>query len=296
MNGACQPLEYLKALLLAHTGIALSEDQVYLANSKLGSMARARGHSGIHSFLDALQARPDPATVLQVIDAMTTHETTFFRDVDVFTSLRDQVFPRLLDRIRGERALRVWSAGCATGQEAYSVAMLLTELCRARPGSSFRILASDVSLGVIEQAREGRYSALEIRRGLGEAAKRQYFTEVQGSYRVTESLRRSIDWQRFSLTSCWPPLPSFDLILMRNVLIYFDPATRSRILEYASAKLATGGHLVLGTSETAFGSCRRLVPEQVGGVTFYRSEHDPRPSAGTSLGPPVQLSTKPPSV
>jgi chemotaxis protein methyltransferase CheR len=207
-----------------------------------------------------------------VIDALTTHETTFFRDEAPFRALEEQVLPQLLRARAYQRRLSIWSAGCSTGQEPYSVAILLRERFPELDGWQIRILGTDVSKATLDRAREGRYRELDLRRGLTAAARDKFFVRQGASdeFRISEGIRRMVTWEPMNLAATWPHMSAYDLVLMRNVLIYLEPEARRRALESAASVLAADGYLLLGTSETTFGSGSELVPCTVGRATLYR--------------------------
>jgi len=261
---------FLQELLVKHAGVSFVGEQSHVLTSRLSSLAKQKRLESADALVKSLRAAPSEALLDSVIEALTTHETCFFRDVAVYRTLGDVVIPELLKRRVTSRALSIWSAGCSTGQEPYSVAMLLRERFPELGGWRVRIWATDVSSTIVERAREGRYAALDIRRGLTAAARDKYFTASGGAYQLNEQVKRMVSWEVMNLSAAWPAMASFDLILMRNVLIYFSPEARSRALAQAAANLTPDGYLVLGTSETTFGASEELMPNIVQGSTVYR--------------------------
>jgi chemotaxis protein methyltransferase CheR len=194
-----------------------------------------------------------------VCDAMTTGETFFFRDDAPFDFLR-MIIPGLAERCRGERrSLRIWSAAAATGQEPYSVAMLIEELSALLRGVRVELFATDFATSAINRAQRGMYSLLEVQRGLAPELLERYFTEHNGSYVVTNTLRQKIVFAECNLLDTFDALGKFDIILCRNVLLYFDAATKKDVMERMASVLVPGGYFFLGSTETSFGVTDRLV-------------------------------------
>ncbi|MET0791912.1 MAG: protein-glutamate O-methyltransferase CheR [Polyangiaceae bacterium] len=205
-----------------------------------------------------------------MIDALTTHETSFFRDRLPFMALAEAIIPELIASRRQERRISIWSAGCSTGQEAYSVALLLRERFPLLAHWQIQILATDVSTTTIERARQGRFSAAEIKRGINDNLRDKYFDRCGVDFVLNESIRSSVTWATNNLAGEWPPRSPFDVVLMRNVLIYFAPEVRGRILQRTSANLAADGFLLLGASETTFGQSEAFRTQSICGATTYR--------------------------
>ena len=261
---------FVRRLLAEHAGVDFNPEQSHLVDSRLASLARRRNLQGPSAIVDALRKAPSGALLDSVIDALTTHETSFFRDREPFVALTEQVFPELIRQRRRRRALSIWSAACSTGQEPYSVAMLLHEHFPELQGWRVRILGTDVSRSAVQQARQGCYSERELQRGVSPRAREKYFEPAGDAWQIRPFIRSMVSWESFSLTSAWPALGAFDLVLMRNVLIYFAADTRALILQRATGHLATDGYLLLGTSESTFGACDELQPSYLGPATVYR--------------------------
>lgn len=235
--------------LESRTGIALDADQQYLAESRLSPIMRTRGFPSLLELVDVFERDDDPTLVKEVIDAMTTNETLFFRDKSTFDNFRDDVLPKVMARRSEERSLRIWCAACSTGQEAYSVAMTLDQEARALRGWSLEIMATDLSTTAVEAARGGAYSQFEVQRGLPTAHLLRYFHREQENWRINEHLRARIEFRDFNLLWDFAPLGDFDVIFCRNVLMYFEPETRRSVLLRLKKALKPGGYLFLGASE-----------------------------------------------
>ena len=211
--------------------IVLEPGKEYLALSRLDPVARDMGVGSVSALVAVLRREGDTSPLHdQVIDALTTNETTFFRDFNPFESLRVTVLPELVARKRHTRTLAVWSAGCSSGQEPYSIAMTIRESFPELLSWQLTILGTDISPTVLDRASEGRYGQLEVNRGLPAHLLVRHFTRAGMEWEIEEPIRRMVRFQRHNLVAEWPVLPPFDLILMRNVMIYFDPETKRRVL------------------------------------------------------------------
>jgi len=261
---------FVQELLIKHAGMALVDEQRHVLDARLASLARLQNLDNADTLVGRLRSRPSGVLLDSVIEALTTHETTFFRDASAFRALSEHVLPDLIRRRRQQRTLSIWSAGCSTGQEAYSVAILLRERFPDTAGWRLRLWGTDVSRSTLARAREGRFSELELRRGLSTGAREKYFTPMGAEYRINEDVRRMVSWEMMNLAAPWPSMSAFDLILMRNVLIYLTADARARVLALTASHLFRDGYLLLGTSETTFGASQELVPFSVQGATLYR--------------------------
>lgn len=243
--------EFLRQLVLDQAGIVLDPDKAYLIERHLAPLARRTGHDSIAAMLRELKQRPRNELLPQVVEAMTTNETSFFRDAMVFESLRSAVIPELMRQRRGERTLDIWCAACSSGQEPYSMLMLLRENFPELGSWKVRYLVSDLSNEMLERTRNGTYSRHEVSRGLPLAMLHKYFEPRDGgSWQAKADLRAALDVRRINLIDDWPRMPALDLVMIRNVMIYFDQETKRRILNRIKARMAPHGFLFLGTAET----------------------------------------------
>lgn len=237
----------LAEFLLNEIALTLGRDRQYLVDTRLASLVKTFNFDSIDSLIRHLvELRPE-ALVQAVIDAMVTGETSFFRDAPVFDVLRAQVIPRLWERQHGQR-LRIWSGAAASGQEAYSLAMLLLDRFPSLARST-TILASDVSMRLIQRTRLGWYSALEVQRGLDPRMLERFFTPLGEGYQVKPELRALVNARQLNLAKPWDYLGSFDIVLLRNVLVYFPLEVRAEVLTRLVGHLHPGAVLVLGTLE-----------------------------------------------
>jgi chemotaxis protein methyltransferase CheR len=242
--------EYVRALVLKRSAIVLEDDKLYLAESRLTSLARREGIASIDALLVRLRAEPNNGLVVKVVEAMTTNETFFFRDVYPFEALRLHLLPELMRRRASERRLDIWCAAASTGQEPYSLVMLLREHFPELAGWTVRLLATDLSTEVLARAREGRYSQLEVNRGLPARLLVRYFRQQGAEWQIKDEIRKTVEFRPLNLIEPWPAMPAMDLVLMRNVLIYFDVDTKKQILSRVTRLLRPDGYLMLGGAET----------------------------------------------
>ncbi len=255
MRMSKESFRVFRDVLNRHTGNILSDDKEYLVRSRLAPLATQLGLPD----LDALAARMHgPASneaVGGLIDRMTTHETSFFRDVAPFERLASTILPELLPRLGMDKTLRIWSAACSTGQEPYSLAITLSSFFRSHPGYRYEITATDVSQQSIELAKRGIYTDFEARRGIGETDLQRYMEpHGDGSWRVRNEIRQHIAFRTDNLLSPAVPANRFDIIFCRNVLIYFDRDAKRQILERLPRYFRNGdGYLVLGAAESTLG-------------------------------------------
>lgn len=243
-----EAFEIVRRLVYERAAIVLEDGKEYLVEARLANLLGASGQSTVSLLCKSLP-RASEALRVAVVEAMTTNETSFFRDRHPFEALRTLVFPDLISKRTKERTLRIWCAACSTGQEPYSLAMLLDEHFPQLASWRTQIFATDLSGGVLERARAAHFTQLEVSRGLDARELARHFTRDATGWQLRESIRRRVQFAELNLIEDWPSLNTFDLILLRNVLIYFDPATKRRILPRIHAQLAADGYLMLGGSE-----------------------------------------------
>ncbi len=258
---------FLQERIYSDSGIVLDETKLYLLQSRLLPIARKEKLETLNELCARLRA--PSATVLrrQVVEAMTTNETLFFRDTAVFDTLKDKVLPALVEARRPARTLSIWSAAASSGQEAYSLAILLLEMGLA--GWTLRILGTDLNSKILDQARAGRYIQLEVSRGLPAKYLVKYFQRAGLEWQVKDEVRRMVEFQTFDLRQNMRSLGSFDLTLCRNVLIYFDVKTKKQILGEIRDVLNPKGLLLLGSAETTINLDDRFLRRAIGSSIFY---------------------------
>lgn len=253
MGISATDFDYISKLVMDDSAISLPCGKEYLAESRLAPVARKEGFQSIADLIAHLRPLSRNPLHRKVVEAMTTNETSFFRDVHPFETLRTKVLPELLARGRPRAPLQIWSAACSTGQEAYSIAMTLRESFPELMLADTRILATDLNTVVLERTREGMYSQFEVSRGLPTPQLLRHFDKAETEWQARPELRRMIDTQQMNLATHWPALPTMDVVFMRNVLIYFDTDVKRAILGRMRKVLARGGYLFLGGSETTLG-------------------------------------------
>jgi chemotaxis protein methyltransferase CheR len=262
-------------------GLVIAEDKMYLVKHRLERLVRASGRRDFREFAELLRGPQGAMLHEPIIEAITTAETSFFRDGHPFETFRRHLLPRLVERARARppdpngTRVRLWCAGASTGQEPYSLAMLLHDFLEsdAAHGLSerdFRVLATDVSAKVLATAAAGVYGERELARGLTSGQVGRYFARHGKEWAVREPIRALVEFRRFNLLQSSAALGTFDVVFCRNVLIYFDEATRRRLCEQFHARLADGGWLVLGTAENLYGVTDRFESLRLGETLLYR--------------------------
>lgn len=249
----------ITALVRERAGIVLDEGQAYMVETRLRPVLREAGLASLDSLAHRLGAVREDALRQAVIEALTTNESLFFRDGHPFDHLA-RLLPRLAaDRPPGQ-PIRIWSAACAAGQEAYSVAMLAAEHAAALPGRAVRILGTDLSRAMVERARAGAFTRFEVQRGLTVQRLIRFFRQEGERFAVQDSLRAVAEFRQENLLALPPPAEAFDVVFCRNVLIYFDAPTKQRVLAAIAARMARDGVLYLGAAETVLGLTTAFAP------------------------------------
>ena len=252
---------FLRDYLKARSGLALGPEKRYLVESRLAPLCRRFTLAGLPELVAALKAARDPAMERAVIEAMTTNETFFFRDRVPFDLFRDVLLPRALQTRAAGRRLRIWCAAASTGQEPYSLAMLLQEAAAKLAGWTVEIVATDLSTEVLERARSGLYSHFEVQRGLPVQLLVKYFSQVGEQWKISPSIVSAVDYRPLNLLHSFDHLGQFDIVYCRNVLIYFDAPTKADVLRRIAKSLASDGTVLLGAAETVIGLTDALVPD-----------------------------------
>ena len=261
---------YIRDLVRRHSAIALESDKAYLIEMRLAPLARQAGFASLQELIASLRTQP-PAHPLyrQVVEAITTHETSFFRDLHPFEALKTTVLPALLAK-RPSSHLTIWCAACSSGQEPFSVAMLVREHFPTLANNRVRIIATDLSGAILTRAREGLFSQIEVNRGLPAVLLTRYFDKQGLHWRIKAEIRRMVEFQQSNLAASWPSIPPLDIIFMRNVLIYFDVDTKKAILARIHHVLKPDGYLFLGSSETTLNLDADFEPISMGKSICYQ--------------------------
>ena len=248
----------LAGLLEARTGQQLTMSRRWRIETALSALLRERGIPTLDELITILVMGREPSLATQVVEALLNNETYFFRDRTPFDLLNKAALSKLHQRRQATKRLKIWSAGCSTGQEAYSLAMLFAEDHQRWAGWTIDILGSDVSESAVRRAREGLYSQFEVQRGLGIAQMIKWFEECEGGWRAVEPLRRNVRFQVHNLLEATPHPGEFDIVLCRNVLLYLNAERRTLIFDRIASAMAPDGWLMLGAGETVIGQTRRF--------------------------------------
>jgi chemotaxis protein methyltransferase CheR len=262
MNGTLAPgtFDTIATLLKARSGLAIGPDKIYLLDTRLASILKQYELRDLNALAQRLRDVRADKLLQQVVEAMTTNESLFFRDNKPFEHVRSCALPRLHAARPPGTKLRIWSAASSSGQEAYSLAMILTELRSSLGDRDVEIIGTDIAREQVMRAREGLYSQFEVQRGLPIQMLVKYFRKEANGWRVIEPVRRMVEFREWNLLADLRPLGRFDIVFCRNVLIYFDQPTKAKVLASIAAMLPPDGLLYLGGAETALGITSRLAP------------------------------------
>ncbi len=241
---------YIRQLVRENTAIVVDKGKDYLIESRLARVARMAGFASIEGLLAHLRSSAFDRLHLQVVEAMTTNETSFFRDLYPFVTLQKHILPELVRQRQAERHISIWSAACSSGQEPYSIAMVIAEHAAVMRDWTVRLVASDISTEMLAVAQEGVYSDLQVSRGLLAPLLDRYFDRRDTGWQVKDHLRRMVEFYQINLGGRWPPLPRFDVIFLRNVLYYFDDSTKKAVLNKMVQLMKPESYLFLGATET----------------------------------------------
>ena len=250
--------DYVRKALKDRSGLILSADKQYLVESRLLPVARRAGLASLGELVQALRSSTADRLMTEVVEAMMTNESFFFRDKIPFEHFRATIMPALLATRANTRRIRIWCAAAATGQEPYSLAMCLKEMGNALAGWRIDILATDLSNEVLEKAKSGLYSQFEVQRGLPIQLLVKHFEQIGEMWRIAPAIRAMVDFRALNLMSDFSHLGMFDVVLCRNVLIYFDQETKIGVLERIARMTESDGYLVLGAAETVVGLTERF--------------------------------------
>lgn len=262
--------QFLQTLLRNQAGLVLDNGKEYLVEARLAPLARIEGFATFNQMLDTLKNKPVNGMHKKVVDAMTTNETSFFRDLHPFETLRKEILPVLITRRANERRLSIWCGAASTGQEPYSIAMVLREHFPFLSSWNVKMLATDLNTEVLDRARSGRYRQMEVNRGLPAPLLVKYFRERATLWEIHEEIRKMVEFREMNLTTAWPAMPRMDVVFLRNVMIYFDVEMKKAILAKIRALLAPDGYLFLGGAETSVNLDDQFEPVTLGRATCYR--------------------------
>lgn len=268
---AVQDFNFVREMVRQQSAIVLEPGKEYLVESRLQTLARTEGFASLDQFLSELRARP---MLLQkkVVEAMTTNETSFFRDIHPFEALKTGLVPELVKRHATDRRLDIWCAACSSGQEPYTVLMTLADALPQADSWSIKLLATDLSTEMLERTKAGRYSQLEVNRGLPAPMLLKYFQKIGTEWQVADRLRKAVDVRPLNLIEPFPSMPQLDIVFLRNVLIYFDVPTKKAILQKVRKVLRPDGWLFLGGAETTINVDDSWQRVQYGRGVCYRPQ------------------------
>ncbi|MBI1275500.1 chemotaxis protein CheR [bacterium] len=261
MSLPAQDMQFLTDLIKRRTGIALTDDKFYLLDSRLGPVARTQGLEGVQGLVrnlmtlgtaEQLANRNSP--ILRAVDeAIATHETLFFRDQKPFEEFRTRLIPDIRAKADWRAPLRIWSAACSSGQEPYTLAMMLSDMPDAKDKLRPEIIATDLSQSIVDKAREASFSQFEVQRGLPITYLVKYFTQNENIWLLKDDIKRMVRFDTHNLLGTCAHMGQFDIIYCRNVLIYFDVPTKKAIVDRLAAQLKPGGHIIVGSAESLIG-------------------------------------------
>ncbi len=264
----------LAGLLEARTGQQLTMNRRWRIETALSALLRERGIATLDELITILVMGKEPGLSSQVVEALLNNETYFFRDRAPFDLLARHALPELATRRHSQRRIRIWSAGCSTGQEVYSLAMLFAENPASWHGWTIDVLGTDVSSAVIDRARSGQYTQFEVQRGLGINQTIRWFEETDGGWRAVENLRKSARFQVHNLLESPPHPGDFDIVLCRNVLLYLTVEKRRMAFDRLASALAPDGWLMLGAGETVIGQTERFGADVKARGLYRRKDGD----------------------
>jgi chemotaxis protein methyltransferase CheR len=263
-----EALDFLSELVRAHTGVILPQEKNFFAESRLSPLARREGLDSVEALLSGLRQHWDEKLAAATVDAMTIADTAFFRDREVFDHIGEVMLPALA-AARPDGVVRVWCAGCSTGQEAYSIAMLGVQAEDRAPNLKVDIIGTDLSQRALEKAHSGLYTQFEVQRGLPIRLLLQHFDKVGDMWRASDRLRQAVRWRQLNLLEDRRSVRAFDILLCRNVVRYFEPATADQVLGQMAGALAPDGFLVLGAGETT--ATPVLIRDETAPATFRKN-------------------------
>ena len=252
--------EFLKKFLKGRSGLVLSPDKAYLVETRLLPVARRNGFATIEDLISKLRSSNGKDFAVEITEAMTTNESLFFRDETPFTIFSDKILPELMRRRSDRKNFRIWCAACSTGQEPYSLSMLIADRKKDLAGWKHEILATDISHDILARARKGRFTQLETQRGLPIKRLIDHFVQDGEYWNLNKDIVDMVRFEYFNLLDSVSTLGKFDVVFCRNVLIYFDIETKSRVLDNINSILAPDGVIFLGGSESTMGINEKFVP------------------------------------
>lgn len=278
--------ETFKNFLYKNSGLVITPEKTYLLESRLSPVLREHNIPDLAFLARTLSSTPHGRVHNDVIEAMTTNETMFFRDIKPFEKFKDIVMPAILAAKGNNTRIRIWSAACSSGQEPYTLAIQIKENAHLWPGVNFEILATDISDKILDKAKKGHYSQFEVQRGMPTPLLVKHFTQTPDGWQIKDDIKNMVSYKNVNLLDNLKPLGSFDIIFCRNVLIYFDQPTKTDVLAKLHAQIAPHGFLFLGGAETVLGltTAFKPMPDERGlyipETPSVQNQSLPQPSAG----------------
>lgn len=258
MTVSPEDFSFYKKFLYEKSGLSLGDDKVYLVVSRLTPVARKWGFNSLSEMTKNLKLSPDRKMLSEIIDAMTTNETLFFRDDRPFKYFKTNLLPEIIKNREIRKSIRIWSAACSTGQEPYSIAMSLLDILPNPENWKIDLVATDISENALNQARRGEFNQFEIQRGMPIQLLMKYFKQDGQNWKIADKVRNLVRFENFNLLNPMDKFGTFDIIFCRNVLIYFDETTKKKVIQGLVKRMAPDGYIFLGGSETAIGLCPEL--------------------------------------
>jgi len=262
--------EFISKLIRTKAAIVLEPTKAYLVESRLNPVARDNGFDSLEKLVSELQRPGSQKLTQQVVEAMTTNETSFFRDLHPFDALKQQILPELIEKRSKERTLTIWSNACSSGQEVYTIAMIIREHFPELLGWKLKLIASDLSTQILDKARQGSFNQTEISRGLPMPLLIKNFEKKGLVWQIKEDIRKMVDFRVINLVESFPIMPTPDIVFLRNVLIYFAPEMKRDILNKVRKVMKPDGYLFLGGAETTMNLNVAFERTQIGKAVCYK--------------------------
>ena len=267
-------------LLYSKSGLVITPDKTYLLDSRLTPVAKKWNYPSLDALTVALRAFPDQGLIKDIVEAMTTNETSFYRDQKPFTIFEQTVLPFMVAaRAKTNRKIRIWNAAASTGQESYSICMLLKDKEHLWKGTTIEIVATDISDDALAIAKAGAYSQFEVQRGLPITYLMKYFKQVEDKWQISDDIRKMVRFENFNLLNDMKGLGQFDIVFCRNVLIYFDDKTKGQVLAKIAGQMPADGFLYMGGAETTLGITDKFKPAENQRGLYVRPDHPGLPAS-----------------
>ncbi|OHC75700.1 MAG: chemotaxis protein CheR [Rhodospirillales bacterium RIFCSPLOWO2_12_FULL_58_28] len=255
-----EDFSFISKLIKERSGLVLTEDKAYLLESRLMPVARKRGMKSLDELIPVMRASPEEALIQEVTEAMTTNESFFFRDIKPFDIFRESILPNLIKTRADKKSFRIWCAAASSGQEPYSLGIILREEAAKLVGWRTEIIGTDISKDILKKAKAGLYSQFEVQRGLPIQFLLKYFIKQADMWQIHPSLIAMVQFREYNLLNSLQALGKFDVVFCRNVLIYFDQPTKTKVLDQISSLLPEDGMLFMGGAETVLGISDKFKP------------------------------------